>query len=346
VGAEARARDTGRRGDRLTVAAVAQLAGVSPPTVSRVLNGQSGVAVATRRRVEAVLREQGYRRREKAQPGVLLDLVFHALDSLWALEIIRGVEEVARDHGLSVVLSEMQGRLTPGKGWVEQVLSRRPVGVVCVLSDLTVHQQSQLSVRSIPLVVVDPTGEPMHHTPSVGATNYSGAMTATRHLLDLGHRRIAMLCGNTRWPFCRARLDGFRAAMDQAGAPVDPELVRVGPLYVEGGLRDAAEFLRLPDPPTAILTTNDLQAYGVYEAARRAGFRVPEDLSVVGFDDLPFTRWSGPPMTTVRQPLTRMGATAATMVLALADGEHLPEQRVELSTELVVRQSTAPPRQH
>jgi LacI family transcriptional regulator, xylobiose transport system transcriptional regulator len=333
-----------RRGGRgrLTVAAIARLAGVSPPTVSRVLNGQPGVALSTRRRVEAVLREHGYRRPESPGPA-LLELVFHALDSLWALEIIQGVEQVARDNGLAVVLTEMQGRLTPGKGWTEQILSRRPMGVITVLSDLTAQQQSQLATRSIPLVVLDPTGEPLHDTPSVGATNYSGGMIATRHLLDLGHRRIGMLAGNTQWPFCRARLDGFHAAMDRAGVPVDPQLVRVGPLYVEGGLDDGAALLRLPDRPTAIVTTNDLQAHGVYEAARLAGLRIPADLSVVGFDDLPFSRWAGPPMTTVRQPLVRMGATAAKLVVALANGQPLDDRRVELSTELIVRQSTAPP---
>jgi LacI family transcriptional regulator, xylobiose transport system transcriptional regulator len=192
-------------------------------------------------------------------------------------------------------------------------------------------------------VVLDPTGEPLHDTPSVGAANYSGAMVATRHLLELEHRRIGMLCGNLAWPFCRARLDGFTAAMDAAGVPVDRELVRVGPLYVEGGLHDGAALLDLPEPPTAIVTTNDLQAHGVYEAARQAGVRIPQDLSVVGFDDLPFSRWAGPPMTTVRQPLQLMGATAARMVVALANGEPLEQHRVELSTELVVRQSTAPP---
>lgn len=328
---------------KLTVAEIAHLAGVSAPTVSRVLNGQAGVAPATRQRVEAVLREHGYRRRDGG-PAAIIELVFHALESLWALEIIQGVEQVAREHELAVVLTEMQGRLTPGRAWTEQVLARRPTGVVAVFSELTVQQQSQLATRSIPLVVLDPTGEPLHETPSVGATNWSGGMAATRHLLDLGHRRIAMLSGPTQWPCCRARLDGYRAAMDAAGVPVDPALVRVGTLYVEGGLREGAELLRLPDPPTAVFTANDLQALGVYEAARRAGVRIPEDLSVVGFDDLSFTQWAGPPMTTVRQPLVQMGAAAARMVMALAEGGQLEQNRVELATTLIVRESTAPPR--
>ena len=331
----------GRRGQRLTVADVGRLAGVSAPTVSRVLNGQAGVSSATRSRVEELLREHGYRRPEPAAVP-LLELAFHILDSVWALEIIQGVEQVARQHGLSVVLARMQN--TVGPEWMEQVMARRPTGVVAVLSGLTARQQAEFVARKIPLVVLDPTGEPIHETPSVGATNYTGAMMATRHLLDLGHRRIAWLGGNLDWPFCRARFDGFRAAMDGAGAAIDPEMVLTSPLYVSDGLALGQELLSLPEPPTAIVATNDLQAYGVYEAARQAGVRIPEDLSVVGFDDLPFTRWVGPPMTTVRQPLTRMGAAAARMVVALAAGEHIEQHRVELSTELVVRSSTAEPR--
>jgi LacI family transcriptional regulator, xylobiose transport system transcriptional regulator len=331
----------GRRG-RLTVVDIARLAGVSAPTVSRVLNGHAGVAPDTRHRVEEVLREHHYQLPPN-EPAPLLELTFHALDSLWALEIIRGVEAAARRHDLAVVLTEMQGRLTPGRGWAEQVLTRRPTGVVSVLSALTGQQQHRLAVRSIPLVVLDPTGEPLHETPSVGATNYTGSLVATRHLLGLGHRRIAMLAGNQRWPFCRARLDGFRAAMDGAGAPVDPALVRVGALYVPDAVADATALLRLPDPPTAVLTTNDLQALGVYEAARRAGVAIPGELSVVGFDDLPFSRWTGPAMTTVRQPLEAMGSAAAELVIGLAAGRSPERQRIELSTELVVRESTAPP---
>jgi DNA-binding LacI/PurR family transcriptional regulator len=305
-----------------------------------VINGRSGVALSTRQRVEAVIREHGYQRPDSVEPVAILELVFHALESLWALEIIRGVEQVAREHELAVVLTEMQGRLTPGRAWTEQVLTRRPTGVVAVFSELTVAQQSQLATRGIPLVVLDPTGEPLHETPSVGATNWSGGLAATRHLLDLGHRRIAMISGPPEWPCCRARLDGYRAAMDAAGAT---PLVRVSTLYVEGGLRDARELLRLPEPPTAIFAANDLQALGVYEAARQAGVRIPEELSVVGFDDLSFTQWSGPPMTTVHQPLVQMGAAAANLVLALAAGQQPEHTRIELATTLMIRSSTAAP---
>jgi LacI family transcriptional regulator, xylobiose transport system transcriptional regulator len=332
-----------RQGRDVTLDDVARVAGVSGPTVSRVLNGRAGVATDTRERVEAVLREHGYRRQPGREHLAIVELVFHALDSQWALDIICGVERVAREHGFAVVLTEMQGRLTPGRAWTEQVLERRPMGVIAVFSELTVAQQSQLATRGIPLVVLDPTGEPMHETPSVGATNWSAGLGATRHLLDLGHRRIAMLRGTQQWPCCRARFDGYRAAMEAAGLAIDDNLVPVDILYVEGGLRSGSDLLRLPDRPTAVFTTNDLQAYGVYEAARRAGLRIPEDLSVVGFDDLSFSAWCGPPLTTVRQPLADMGATAAQLLVALAGGEQPQHTRMELSTRLVVRESTAPP---
>lgn len=336
--------EDGRRRRKMTVARIAHLAGVSAPTVSRVINGQGGVALDTRQRVEEIIREHGYQRPEGTSSIAVLELVFHAMESPWALEIIQGVEQSAREHGLSVVLTESQGRLTPGRAWTEQILARRPVGVVAVFSELTAVQQSQLASRSIPLVLLDPTGEPLHETPSIGATNWNGGLAATRHLLELGHRRIAMLSGPVQWPCCRARLDGYRAAMDAAGAPVDPDLVRISTLYVEGGMADGAELLRLPDPPTAIFTANDLQAIGVYHAARRAGLRIPEDLSVVGFDDLSYAQWAGPPLTTVRQPLVQMGKTAADLVVALAAGERPAQHRIELATTLVVRESTAAPR--
>jgi DNA-binding LacI/PurR family transcriptional regulator len=142
-----------------------------------------------------------------------------------------------------------------------------------------------------------------------------------------------MINGPVAWPCCRARLGGYRAALEMAGIEVDPGLVRDSTLYVEGGLRDATALLALPEPPTAVFTANDLQAHGVYEAARRAGARIPEDLSVVGFDDLPFSRWAVPPLTTVRQPLTEMGAAAAELVLVLARGEQPRHTRLELATE-------------
>jgi LacI family xylobiose transport system transcriptional regulator len=328
-----------------TIAQIAEQAGVSVPTVSKVINGRADVAPETRRRIEAAIRDAGYRRSQgTARRSPLIEVIFHELESEWALEIVRGVERVAGKHDLALVLSEMQGRRTPGRGWIEGVLARRPAGVIAVFSDLSDTLRDQLRSRGIPLVVVDPTGEPLHDTPSVGATNWSGGLTATRHLLGLGHRRIGVI-GGPEWILCsRARLDGYRSAMDEAGVPVDPRLVSNGRFHVGEGIEKGRALLRLPDRPTAIFAGNDLQALGVYQAARELRLHIPEDLSVVGFDDLPVARWVGPPLTTIRQPLFDMAVAAAELVLRMADGEVPAQPRVELATELVIRESTAPPR--
>jgi LacI family transcriptional regulator len=336
------ARRTGRRST--TIAHIAAQAGVSVPTVSKVINGRADVSPETRLRVEAAIREHGYERSYKsARPALVLELIFHELESDWALEIIKGVEAVASEHNLAVVLSGMEGRRTPGRTWLEGVLARRPTGIIAVLTDLSESQRSLLRSRQIPLVVVDPTGEVHHETPSVGATNWSGGLAATRHLLALGHRRIGVVSGPESVLCSRARLDGYRAAMDEAGVPVDPALIRYGNFHVQEGTAEGRALLRLPDPPTAIFAGNDLQALGVYQAAREARLHIPEDLSVVGFDDLPVATWVGPPLTTVRQPLVQMAMAAARLVLRLANGEQPSQTRIELATELIVRESTAPP---
>ncbi|MEU8174980.1 LacI family DNA-binding transcriptional regulator [Microbispora hainanensis] len=333
-----------RRRQEITVAQIARLAGVSPPTVSKVINGRPGVSVATRRRIEELIREHGWQRRpERTESAAVIEVLFQALDSLWALELIRGVNEVAQSYGLTVAVTDMHGRNSPHHGWIEEVLARRPSGVIAVSAELSDHEHAQLASRSIPLVALDPYGEPSHRVPSVGATNWNGGLSATRHLLELGHRRIAMINGPATLMCCRARLDGYRAAMETAGVPVDHRLLRTGPLYVETGRTEAQALLALPDRPTAVFAGNDLQALGVYQAALRAGLRVPDDLSIVGFDDLPLAQWTDPPMTTVHQPLAKMGAAAGELVMAVSTGDASEQHRIELATHLVVRGSTAPP---
>ena len=335
-----------RRPGRATIATIAREAGVSVPTVSRVLNGRADVSAATRMRVEALISEHGYRRRTASgvAPAPVIDVVFHELDDAWAVEVMKGVTRVAREAGLMVNLSESAPRTTPAQGWVDAVLARRPAGIILVVFDLTPHQHAQLTARGIPFVVLDPAGEPGDGVPAVGSANWNGGMAAARHLLELGHRRIGVIGGPHALLCSRARLDGYRAAMDLAGIAVDPALLHSGDFHVEGGYRAGLSLLRLPEPPTAVFAGSDLQALGLYEAARELGVRIPEQLSVVGYDDLPVARWVGPPLTTVRQPLAEMAAMAARMVIALGTGPDPVTRRVDLATSLVVRQSTAPPR--
>lgn len=331
--------------ERVTLAALAAEAGVSLATASKVLNGRSDVASATRARVEALLDRHGYRRRNAGRPAArLIELVFHELQSAWSMEIIRGVEEVASGAGLSVVLTESGTRHAPADDWLEGVLGRRPAAVVLVFSELPPAMRSALATRGIPFVIVDPAGDPPADVPSVTAANWSGGLAATRHLISLGHRRIAAITGPEDMLCSHARLDGYRSAMSSAGLEVRPEWVRFGDFHVEGGTRHGASLLDLDEPPTAVFAGSDLQALGVYDAARNRGIRIPEDLSVVGFDDIPLTEWVSPRMTTVLQPLQEMGREAATLGIRLAGGPITPTPHLQLATRLVVRESTATPR--
>ncbi|MET8140476.1 LacI family DNA-binding transcriptional regulator [Sphaerisporangium sp. NPDC005288] len=330
---------------RVTIALIAEEAGVSVPTVSKVVNGRPEVAPETRRRVERLLHEHGYRRRTGQGDGPvgLIDLVFAEIESPWAMEIIRGAETAAREADAAVVVSVLHTHSGPGRDWLDRIAARRTDGVVLVASKLTRRQHGQLLARSIPFVIVDPEGEPAPDVASVGATNWHGGLAATRHLLELGHRRIGMIGGPAEMLCSRARIDGYRAALETAGVAVDPELIRYGDFLVDSGHIHGKAFLELPDRPTAVFAGSDMQAFGVFEAVRRAGLRVPDDLSVVGFDDLPLARSAWPPLTTVRQPLEEMAALATRMALEISRGDSLETRRVELATDLLIRDSTARP---
>lgn len=328
---------------RITLAEVAQKAGVSLSTVSKVLNGRQDVSPRTRSKVEALLEAHSYRRTTRAAgEAPLIELVFHELDSVWAMELIRGVENLAKAHQASVVLTESGTRHAPAADWIEGALQRRPIGVVLVFSSLPDEVKQQLGSRSIPFVIVDPAGDPEADVPSVGSANWAGGVAATRHLVDLGHRRIGIITGPEDMLCSLARLDGYRSTLGMAGIPIDPALIRFGDFHVEGGYAHALELLALPNRPTAVFAGSDLQALGVLEAARVRGLRVPEDLSVVGYDDVMVARWSSPALTTVHQPLRQMGEEAVQMLLRLRAGEP-SVTRLELATSLVVRNSTAPP---
>jgi LacI family transcriptional regulator len=331
---------------RVTINTIAQEAGVSVPTVSRVLNGRSDVSPGTRERVELLLQEHGYRRRVSRQSGKanLIDLVFNDLDSPWAVELIRGVEDVTHAAGVGTVVSAVHRRSTATKLWLQNLRARASDGVIFVTSDLTPPLYSELHRLGIPVVVIDPAGGAEVDVPTIGATNWAGGRSATEHLVSLGHRRIGLIAGPKHLLCSRARLDGYRAALEAAGIEVDEKLIQQGDFMHESGFAGGGALLDLPEPPTAIFASSDTMALGVYEAARRRGLRVPDDLSVIGFDDLPESRWASPPLSTVRQPLVEMGGLAARTALRLAQGEKVQTPRVELATDLVVRDSTAAPR--
>ncbi|PSL56966.1 LacI family transcriptional regulator [Saccharothrix carnea] len=269
-------------------------------------------------------------------PAPVVELVFPALNSAWAMEVMWGVV----DSGLDVVMSSAVGR---GTSWAADVVEARRAGVLLVTCPISVAEERVFARAGVPLVHIDPVAAGTPDLLSVAATNRAGGVTAVKHLLSLGHRRIGVV-GGPRDVLCsRARVDGYRFALDRAGIAFDTALVRHADFTREGGRREAEVLLRLPDRPTAVFAANDEQALGVVEAARAAGLSTPGDLSVVGFDDLPAARRCTPALTTVRQPLAAMGRQAGWMLADLIAGHPPTTDHVELPTALVVRDSTAPP---
>lgn len=329
---------------RATLAEVAERAGVSVSTVSKVLNGRNGVSEDTRARVEALLADQQYNPRNPGpNHAPLIEVLCFEIDSSWASEALAAIEGVARRRGVGVVVSGTSDRQKPDAGWMEGVLNRRPVGVLLVASNLLAEQMQQLRSRNIPFVVLGPAGDVPADVPTIGSADWNGAYAAARHLVDLGHREVAVISGPGDMMAATARLSGYRAALEGAGLSLRPEHLRRGEFHHEDGIVQGRELLSLPRPPTAVLASSDVQALGVYEAARALGVAVPAQLSVIGFDDIKVARWAGPALTTVRVPIADMAARAVELVLEVRAGQVPPLTRIDLATTLVVRDSTAPP---
>lgn len=328
------------RADSLT--SIAATARVSVSTVSKVLNGRTDVAPQTRMRVGRILRLHGYQ--VASAPGIgVVDLLIGGLDSPWSEELILGAVSAAAETEISVIVSRVASAAEFDR-WLKIALGRGTRGALSVLYVPEPATLRRMEDARIPLVVIDPPVEPGGSIRSVGTTNYQGGVTAARHLVELGHRRIGAIGGPDELWSCRARLDGYHAVLRRAGLPVDEALVRCDHLTAEAGLVQGRELLRLPDPPTAIMAGNDAQAFGALQALAERGLRAPDDVSVTGFDDLPIATWATPPLTTIRQPLAAMAATAFWMLTSVgAEGETRP-RHLELDTSLVIRGSTAPRR--
>jgi LacI family xylobiose transport system transcriptional regulator len=327
---------------RATLSEVASLADVSVSTVSKVLNGRAGVSSETRERIEALLQNHQYNRRaSRRSVAPLLDVLCYEIDSPFASEVLASVESIARQRRIGMVLTGATDKHLPEQSWVDDVLRRQPLGIILVACVLPAKDMQRLRSRNIPLVMVDPAGTPAPDVPSIGSADWNGGFLATRHLLDLGHRRIGIITGPDNMLASTARLSGYRAALDTAGVPVDSELIRPGEFHHRDGLVEGRALLSLPNRPTAIFASSDLYALGVYEAARSLGIAIPADLSVVGYDDLRIARWAGPPLTTIHVPLLAMAEQAVHLVTRLRDEPGLAFSRIDLDTTLVVRESTA-----
>jgi LacI family transcriptional regulator len=324
---------------------VAREAGVSVATVSKVVNGRYGVAQATISRVMAVVSELGYetslvasslRRTRTNVIGILV-----AEFEPFSTELLKAIAAANSGSGYELLAYSGPNAEEYRVGWELRSLSR--LAGTLIDGAIIVTPTVLMPNTSIPVVAIDPhTGRGGPST--VGSDNTSGARTATKHLISLGHRRIAHIRGRTDLESAQLREVGYRESLDEAGIPFDPLLIRDGN-YRGPQTDDAArELLTRSDRPTAIFAANDLSAIRVLNVAAELGIRVPEDLSVIGFDDIPEAASASPPLTTMAQPLTEMGAQALQILLDLLKGDDVA-RHVHLPAKLVVRSSTAPPKQ-
>jgi LacI family transcriptional regulator len=325
---------------RVKLAEVAASAGVSVSTVSKVLHGRSDVGAATRARVQKALATSAYVPRRAGITPDNVRIHFGGPLSAYSQEILSGALDVAAQLKVGVTLTSQLDPYERDKRVLEALAGRQPL--VLVTSELQRSDFEAIRKAHGPVVLIDPLNGSRPRLRTIGATNVTGGMTAAEHLLALGHRRIAFLGGPAGAPCNLERLQGYRAALEDAHVPAPAEYTLHGEFLFSHGLQGGGVLLDLPDPPTAIVAANDEIASGAMEAARQRGLRVPEDLSVVGFDDTSLARASSPPLTTVRQPLSEMGALALRTVLRLATDQIVEFNHVELATTLILRKSTAP----
>jgi LacI family transcriptional regulator len=333
---------------RSKIAEIAAAAGVSIPTVSKVLHQRPDVAAKTRERIERIIAESGYVHNRGIHSQIegqgsktqLIDLISpNALDSEYGLEILRGIEEVLSQTENRLALYSMHNDTPRERQWLSKLSNKTTDGALLFTPlDRTRHLE-KLREQHIPCVVIDDVLQLEPDIPCVGATNWIGGLTAVEYLLGLGHRRIAIITGIATHLTSRARLAGYRAALETQGIAVDPSLIRPGDFEHESGYRETLALLALPEPPTALFVASDAQAIGVYRALYTKNLHVPNDMSVIGFDDIPSAARMSPPLTTIRQPLREMGRMATQMLLQMIAGETLENKRVELATSLIVRES-------
>lgn len=328
---------------RTTIHDVAHAAGVSVATVSKAINGRDGVSAATMSHVMSVVDELGYesslvatsmRRRRTDVIGVLV-----AEFEPFALQLLQGVSTALQGTQYDVLA--YAGSVSAGehRGWERRSLSR--LGGTLIDGAIVVTPTSMPANASVPIVAIDPSEGPDRPS-TVSVINVDGARAATEHLISLGHRRIGHLRGRTDLISAQQREEGYRSALAAAGIRFDDALVADGGYRAMDSTAGAHALLDLANPPTAVFAANDLSAIEMIRVAAERGLHVPDDLSVIGFDDIPDAASHTPQLSTVRQPLTEMGAAAVRVLLNMMDGGE--REDVRMPAELRARESTAAPK--
>ena len=333
---------------RVSIKDIARQAGVSHSTVSRALSDSPLVSARTKERIRSLAGDLGYSPDAQARSLVsgrtlTLGVVVTTISDPFIAEVVQGIESTAHDHGYSVILTSSNSESEREIAAVDMLRSKRVDGVIVTSSRVGAVYLEHLEGIGAPLVLINNHREDTGpYTFSITVDNRHGGCLATRHLIERGHRRIAYVAGREDHSSDAGRREGYEQALEDAGIPHDPKLITQGNGRSDGGERALAALLGLQDRPTAVFCYNDMTAIGLMLAARRNELRIPGDLAVAGFDDIPFASFSSPSLTTIAQPKFEMGRQAVEMVLELLSPSTTgaPISNVVFQGELVVRESS------
>ena len=332
---------------KITIIDVAAEAGVSVGTASRVINNDVHVAPETRERVSGVMTRLGFvpNRQARILAGGktnTIGILVPDLSTAYIGEIMRGIDAELALSQLDLMLFTTHRTATKEANYVANMGKGMVDGLLVVLPRNPADYTGSLTRRNFPFVLIDHQGN-SEPCPAVGATNRQGAYDATEYLIQLGHRRIGFITGSMDLGAATDRLDGYQSALRFHHIAEDSQLVYEGTFFQPDGYAGTCALLDLENPPTAIFASNDAMAMGAMDAVRSRGLHIPEDISIIGFDDVPQAALVRPALTTVHQPLEQMGRVATQMLLDRLKNPEQEIKRIELPTELIVRESTSSP---
>jgi len=328
---------------RSTIVDVAHTAGVSVSTVSRVINGKPDVADHTRKLVLAAMQDRGFAVNPVARSLVggqtrLIGVLARTLNSTFTSGIVQGAMEVGEEAGYGLLLLP---RELDSAGPSTALIRGLADGLLVVSPGLGANPDPEVFGK--PVVFIEQRCGAGERGVTITTSNREGTAEMTRYLIDLGHRRIAFITGPAYLESSKERLNGYRTTLDTNGLAFDSQYVFDGGFDVRSGLRAGHRFLSLSPPPTAIMASNDREAFGVLQAVEERHLRVPEDVSVVGFDNVPFATEVRPPLTTIHQPVYEMGRKAMSVLVQWIEGKEPVQQHIELPTRLIIRGSATSP---
>lgn len=327
-----------------TIADIAKEAGVSRATVSLALNGKPGVAPETRRRILEIAERLNYRPNASARGLALqrtqtIGVIVPDISSPFYAELVRGVEQEASRQGFYLILATTLGKASREERCFQLLGERRVDGILILTPRGDEELVQRIQGRGFPLVVVDRDIPSSDGVVEVIVDNFHGALSAVNHLLSLGRQRIAYINGIPELQASRDRLRGYKVALQEYGLELNPKQIVTGNFTWEGGYEAMKELLSSCPHVDSVFAASDSMAIGAIRAIREQGLRVPEDIAVVGFNDVPLAAQVDPPLTTVRQPIGEMGEIACHLLIQLIEGKVIPHRKVILQTQLVVRGS-------